>query len=376
MSFAYRLCLSLVFVAIVVVSTPTIAQELFVQNQLGASAPDAQDGDPASFSAEFKLKPGTQKGMLSIHAKLQPDWHIYSITQPKGGPMRSKIKVADSKDFKIIGDFQPDKKPHVADIEGFDVPAEEHKDAVTWSAPIEFSKGVDVEKGVVNITFNGQVCESKPAGSCKPLFGIKIAGKFAGFDENLKLAVAYDGSDIKTEAFKPGATHAEISGIVFHPEGKPIQAGDTVKLRLSAKPSGSYHVYAYEKGKCDYMATRIGFTNVSKCEIAGPKASTKPHLDDSLGIDMKYHHGAVTWTFDVTVPKEVSQKSLTVAGVLGLQTCDDEQCDPPSGATFTVDIPLGGAAGAALKFEQKTYGTAKKAQAAYFEAKEKDASKN
>ena len=359
-------CLCIFFVTL----STLPAQELFLQKQLGDQNTQVQNDQQVSFTGEIKVKTGTRDGVLQVHAKITPHHHIYSITQPKGGPMRSKLKVADSKAFKVTGDFVANKKPNSKKLEGFDVLAEEHEGTVTWTAPIKMTEDVDVKTAVAAVTYSGQVCESGPSGSCRPLFGIKVDAKFSGFEKELAIAANENKTaESAVEPFAPGSTHGKLTGKVFHAENKPIQPGDKVTLQLTVTPEGDYHVYAYEPGKCDYMATRIGFTESNDWKISGPKASTKAHLDKSLGIDLKYHHGAVSWTFEVEIPKDAESKMYPIHGVIGLQTCNDEQCDPPSGATFVVNVPVGSGVSAPIKFEQKTYGTAKKAQAANMEAK-------
>src|SRR4030095_1294980 len=85
---------------------------------------------PAKFSASFKLTEGTRRGTLLVSADIEPGWHVYSITQPAGGPMATKIKVTESADFKVLGPFQPDHPPHVKPPDpkaGFTVNSEEYE---------------------------------------------------------------------------------------------------------------------------------------------------------------------------------------------------------------------------------------------------------
>ena len=341
-------------------ATSAIGQELFLKNQLQSGAASSRQNEPVKFSADFKLKPNSNQGVLNLRAEVAEHWHIYSVTQPKGGPMRSKISIPDSKEYKVVGAFSPDKSPKINKESGFDVHAEEHEGVVVWSAPIELAAGVKAESLELPLTFNGQVCESKSVGSCKPLFGIKVKATFAGYDA--KLATVKKN---KAEPFPIGNTHARVVARLYTSDGKAIQPGDRLKLEIQALPEANYHVYAFESGKCDFMATRIGFTETSNMNISGPKASTKIHLDNSLGIDLKYHEGKVAWTFDVEVPQQAEFKSYPIHGVVGLQTCDDERCDPPAGAKFVIHVPVGTGSEAVGKFEAASYRDAKNAQKSF-----------
>ncbi|MEM7782997.1 MAG: hypothetical protein AAF623_06565 [Planctomycetota bacterium] len=334
------------------------AQELFLKNQLESSA--ANPGDPVKFSAKFELKPQSLEGMVSLTAVVENGWHIYSVTQPKGGPMRSKISVAESKDFQMVGEFTPNRNPKINRDTTFDVAAEEHEGTVVWSAPIRLAEGVKPESLEIKLVFNGQVCESRELGSCLPLFDIKQVAQFAGYRE-----FKMESKTVVSEPFLVGETHAKVSARVMTSDGKSIQPGGKFVLEITATPLEQYHVYSYETGKCDFMATRIGFTQSAGMKISKPKSSTQPHVDNSLGIEMKYHHGEVKWTFDVELDQNIQPEDVNLVGLIGLQTCDDEQCDPPAGAQFAIKIPVGTNNSAAAEFEDSSYSKAKKAQAAF-----------
>ena len=99
-------------------------------------------------SAVFTAPAGGKPAILYITAEMAPGWHIYSITQPPGGPIKSRIKLAASGDYKIAGDFKPIQPPEVHHYDDIwpGLPVEEHEGSVTWSAPIELAAGVDPAK--------------------------------------------------------------------------------------------------------------------------------------------------------------------------------------------------------------------------------------
>jgi thiol:disulfide interchange protein len=133
-------------------------------NPLGAPG----EGDiTLTLQAEFTPAKAELPARLFITATIKPGWHIYSITQPPGGPIPTEIKLSPSKQFKKLGDFTAYPKPKVEQepvaFPGVDV--ESHEGKVTWHAPIELAPGVDpagikIEGGV---TF--QACQ---ADSCVP----------------------------------------------------------------------------------------------------------------------------------------------------------------------------------------------------------------
>lgn len=78
-------------------------------------------------------------GQLVIVAEVDPGWHIYSITQPKGaGSSPSEIKLDPSPDYTQLGPFQPNPPPEKrTGVDG--KPLEVHEGTVIWAAPAKFS---------------------------------------------------------------------------------------------------------------------------------------------------------------------------------------------------------------------------------------------
>ena len=237
-----------------------------------------------------------------------------------------------------------------------------------WTAPVELAQGVDPEQLSVDLSYRGMVCQSGDGGVCKPLFGIKIKSTFSEFKDRL---VFKTEAPVKVEPFQPGELHCRLTGVVVGANGKPIQPGDTVELKLTAKTSGKYHVYKLTDAKADYMPTRIGFTQWNNWKIGQPKSSIEPFLDTSLGTKVEYYKGDVTWIYQISIPKDAELKAYAIEGLIGLQTCDDSQCDPPAAAKFSVSIELGKTQTAPITFDDGSYSKSKKAQAAFAEATSK-----
>jgi thiol:disulfide interchange protein DsbD len=123
-------------------------------------------GGPITVSAQFTTAKDGKPAELFITAKLDPGWHIYSITQPAGGPMKSEIKLAKSNAWKQAGSFRPQPEPEVGIEEAFPgVSIETHTGKVVWRAPIEFAPGVDPRSVKIEGRLNVQLCD---AGTCSP----------------------------------------------------------------------------------------------------------------------------------------------------------------------------------------------------------------
>src|SRR5262245_24675324 len=51
-----------------------------------------QQGDKVTFFGSFTIQKGSRRGELTVAATIAPEWHIYSITQPKGGTQATRLE--------------------------------------------------------------------------------------------------------------------------------------------------------------------------------------------------------------------------------------------------------------------------------------------
>ena len=107
---------------------------------LGGGQPE--DAKAVAVSAEFTAPAAGKPGQLFITAVVRQGWHIYSITQPPGGPLASKIKLTLPKGVQV-GEFQASPPPKKSkDPAAFgDLVIETHEGTVTWHATLELRRG-------------------------------------------------------------------------------------------------------------------------------------------------------------------------------------------------------------------------------------------
>ena len=145
-------------------------------------------GEPVQLSAEIAPATSDRPAFLAITATIAPGYHIYSITQPAGGPGASVIELNPSPDYQLTGEFVSTTAPksHV-DYEIWDgLTIEEHYDSVTWYAPIELAEGVDPAAITITGKTVVQACQENSCELVKPEFtarlgtGDSIATAFLG----------------------------------------------------------------------------------------------------------------------------------------------------------------------------------------------------
>src|SRR3954463_13730880 len=139
-------------------SSAALGQESLLQ--LGGAG--SAESEMVKAAGYFTAPAGGKPALLVVSADVAPGWHIYSLTQQPGGPVKSKIKLAQTADFKIAGDFKPLKPADVHRYEDIypSLPVEEHQGHVVWVAPIDIAAGVDPAKLEIAGAVNAQVCST------------------------------------------------------------------------------------------------------------------------------------------------------------------------------------------------------------------------
>ena len=101
---------------------------------------------------------------LVIQADIAPNWHLYSVTQPEGGPIRTTFEF-ESPELTLL-EIRPTTPPHVDSNNVFGVDIEEHNDSVTWICTFHEKLPTDQ---TVKGKFDGMVCQTGEGGTCIPL---------------------------------------------------------------------------------------------------------------------------------------------------------------------------------------------------------------
>lgn len=321
----------------------------------GTSAPPGE----LTVTGKFFLKQGSHQGRLVIEAEISPEWHLYSITQPKGGPMISKIKIPDSVDYRLAGPFEANPEPHKIESTAFQVEGkalieEQHEGRVVWTAPIELTAGVKPEELEIAASFSGQICHEK--GGCIPK-SPKFVAKFAGYEDPQAPPTALPAVTVteppvtEKPAEKPAANAAaEFKGsklkVTGSIEPKTVAPGGTVKLTITAEVEHGWHVYWYqpriEEGGIN-LPTLIALAEPANWN-AGKTSSSTPPTAPHGNSSLPSHEGTVKWVKEFTVPASAKPGETVLSGRVGFQTCSDTGCLPGEGAEFTATITVGGAA--------------------------------
>ena len=288
---------------------------------LGDDFEDDDSSPEYAFSGDFTIEEGKRTGTLNVALDIKEGWHGYSQKE-LSGQSPTEIEVKPSNDFKVLGKFTPDKKPHattnvLGEVEEFD-------DRVVWSAPIEITEGVTPEQLTINIQVFGQVCKQ----SCIRFSGdaSKIIAKFSKYTKSVN---AYFSD------------HGTVAGKLNRHTVKP---GESTTLTVTAKMSPDWHIYKFEPFKPENMTpqpTIIYFTKTSGLQVSPPIASQDPTKHET-GLPKEpysyYHEGEVDWKLDINAPEDLELGKYIVEGKILFQLCTDQNCDRPMVLNFSVPI--------------------------------------
>jgi len=165
----HRLKIAILASAFLAMALPTSAQ--FEPGAVGSGDSLFSGGmgggeSVVSIESQFTTPKDKTPGYLFITATIKPGWHIYSITQPPGGPIATEIKLTPAQGVRVLGQFQPTVEPEKKREPVFDnIMVESHHDKITWYAPLEWAPGVDPSKLKIEGEITVQPCD---ADSCLP----------------------------------------------------------------------------------------------------------------------------------------------------------------------------------------------------------------
>lgn len=323
------------------------AAGLFTEFSLDDFAADGnaalQTDEPAEATASYSVV-GDGEIEVQVQVKLKPKWHLYSTTQPKGGPKPTKLSLIEADSVKLSGDWKSDREPLRSVSEDFGgITVEEFADQVTFTAKAQVAGGKEAisQLGDLKIRLDALACLT--GGACMPV------------NETL---TAKQSGDAPSTASKPAApTMASTSsrdpaGLKSHPIDlkrtfrdqdyvvrweainltPELEPGQTGTLRLTAIPDSGYHVYTSSVND-EQSKTNFVVSEKSNLKVGAPQTNSPP-VDYDLLPGVTYHKGNVTWTLPISVPADAAKGEHKIVGGIAYQACTDDSCQQPKAIEF------------------------------------------
>jgi suppressor for copper-sensitivity B len=289
----------------------------------------AEFGEPVEVTTAIEPGANGKPDLLAVTAVIEDGWHLYSLTQKPGGPLATKITIADG-GRRLAGPFVADPAPTTRTVD--DVPAwkglviEEHAGRVTWRAPL------DAGAGSVDGKVFLQLCQDT---TCLPPQTIAFTAGVGGAD-----------ADPPTVGHRPERAHVDVKVSV-----RNGRSGERV-VAVTLLPEEGWHVYLPQssaetkvgQGKPTIVAAVAGHDAPSGVSVMKATPSTEGELAAAGGVD-----GPVSLEWRIGPD--------AADALVGFQTCSDRSCDPPT----AVRLSVGAAATVASTVE---FAAAKYAEAA------------
>jgi thiol:disulfide interchange protein DsbD len=121
---------------------------------------------PARWSAKVSgkaLQPGS-KFPVQLSAEITSGWHLYSTTQPSGGPTTTVITVPTAQPFKLAGQIIA-PPPHVSYDANFEMNTETYEDHAEFTVPVAVTSSAHPGDQELSIDVRFQVCNDT---TCMP----------------------------------------------------------------------------------------------------------------------------------------------------------------------------------------------------------------
>ena len=107
----------------------------------------AQDINPIRWSLKSEnqtVKAGATFN-VQLTATIDAGWHLYSLEQPEGGPIPTRISVPGNQKFKLAGDIET-PQPLVVFDPNFNLETQFYEQEAVFTVPLEIAKDATGKK--------------------------------------------------------------------------------------------------------------------------------------------------------------------------------------------------------------------------------------
>lgn len=142
-----------------------------------------QTDPPITWAAKDPVpkKPLTANSVfqVALTAKIAPGWHLYSTSQPEGGPIPTRIWIPEGSSFLSAGDIQI-PLPHKFFDKNFEMEVEYYEGSPVFLLPVKVGPKVAGGKHALTIQARYQACSNQvclPPRTEKIQITIEVSGK-------------------------------------------------------------------------------------------------------------------------------------------------------------------------------------------------------
>lgn len=296
-----------------------------------------------------------QLAIVQVEVALESPWHLYSLTQPEGGPLPTKLKLANDDALQIFGPWRSDSEPKQSISEEFGgITIEEHEGQVKFFALAKIQNAEQSAESLpaIHVEISGLTCMT--GGACQPLEET-LTASYAGEASPELATIALAAADADPSARSESTTVRETidtSAIpLFRDQDyairwqayvtpSTVRPGQQGKLVFVALPDEEFHTYPGVVGD-DPMSTNFAVEDKSGLRVGAPTTDAKIVTEELVpGLVNRYYDGDVTWTMPFEVPVDAKPGKQTIRGAIGYQACTSSSCLVPQGLRFEAVIQV------------------------------------
>ncbi len=316
----------------------------------------ANNAPKVEVSAEFQLKADSKTdGVLTVTATVIDGFHIYSVTQKKGGPLPTRISLIQPEEGVTLGAFTPDKPAtihHYKEAYG-DLDIEEHRGKVVWTAPISFATpltdpaGSELKLNVSSLacTDNLGVCVPQENDVTASYKGeLKASAEVESEDES---KVDGDPADEPVDAVPDGSpfdlgggfTAPGLGGGFEAPgtEGGDVKVEGTASyfidpetgkgvVRVTVDVVDGFHIYSLTQqrgGPLPTMLKVVGEGIQVSGDVVADKEPEIHHYEVYGDLDVEEIKGTVNWDIPILGPTG-DEASPEIKVIIDALACTDD----------------------------------------------------
>lgn len=175
----------------------------------------AQDLNPIRWSVKKENPTAVKSGdkfNAQVVATIDEGWHLYSLDQPAGGPIPTRIFLSESEKFKLAGDIES-PIPLVVFDPNFNMDTQFYEGGAVFNLPIETAKDVLAGKNTLFVNVFFQTCNDK---TCLPPKTVKLSTDIEVLSMTSDVANSNAGSAVEKN-FKtvPNAQISDVKAVDF-----------------------------------------------------------------------------------------------------------------------------------------------------------------
>ncbi|HSR69674.1 MAG TPA: protein-disulfide reductase DsbD domain-containing protein [Acidobacteriota bacterium] len=308
------------------------------------------------------LTPGQEFEAL-LQTQVVEGWHLYSMTQPEGGPIPTTVRLAESSVFQLAGEVIQPPVRKVFDP-NFEIDTEYIEGESEFIIPVRVSPSASPGEAELTVEVRYMVCSDR---QCLPpqtkraslTFQIGAAGASPEASGQEPRGVEPLGLDLRL----PGERADKIRFELAYQE-EPVRPGGISRVHLHTDVAEGWHLYSMTQPEGGPIPTTISLADSQGFQETG--AIEQPPIrtvyDPNFDMDAEFIDGG-SFVIPFQASEDMPEGAHRLAVAIRYMVCSDTQCLPPQTETYETSVPVS-AAGISLSLPPQQQGAGAAAQAA------------